>query len=391
MTVTKKVKPAKRNGKIANVEKVELLPEEENISKETSLVAANEKGGFVVEQQLARMTPAERKQIDGLRKQIDFKSTTNLMSFGNSLQMQRGQISDAVLAKYKTKDIGSVGDTLTGLATSLRSYTVETNDNWFTRLFEGGKNKIERIRIKYENVNTNVDNVKSKLEGEVITLTNDVNLLDKMYEKNIEAFKNHTMFIIAAKQKLDEIRNGELLDLRIKAESSGLPEDAEEHRELETKCDTFEKYIYDLELSRTLCLLSLPRIKSIQNANEVLVQKIKTTMTITIPIWKDAIANAIIAENTKQALDTQNAVDDATNEMLRNVATSNKNIAVGAAKASQRGIVDIETMKHMYDEIINTVKEIKDIEEEGQRARIENSKELANIELEYSQNLLITE
>lgn len=377
-----------KSNKVVEAEVVELTSEDEKLSKETSVVEATNNSTFVVDQQLARLSKDEVKQVNTLKKSINFGSTVELMTYGNQLGQKREAFSDAVLQKYKNKDIGSVGETLTGLVTSLKEYQVDESDGFFAKLFKRGKNKIETMRIKYDNVNENVNKVAAKLEGEVITLTNDIQLLDKMYVKNIEAFKEHTIFIIAAKQKLEEVRNGELLDLRLKADASGLPEDAEEYRDLESKCSTFEKYIYDLELSRTLCLLSLPRLKAIQVANEVLVQKIKTTITTTIPMWKDTIANAVITENTKKALNVQNAVDDATNQMLRRMTDNAKEVSVNATKASQRGVVDVETMRYMYDKVVETVNEMKQIEADGQATREQNERELLNMEKEYSNNLV---
>lgn len=366
-----------------------IIEEEKNLEGETSIVSATEKQGFVVEQQLSRLTKAEVKQVDDLRKSIDFSSTVDLMTYGNQLGKKREAFSDAVLEKYKNKDIGSVGETLTGLVTELKTYQVDGSEGFFAKLFKRGRNKVETLRIKYENVNKNVDKVAQKLEGEIITLTNDIQLLDKMYVKNIEAFKEHTIFIIAAKQKLEEVRNGELMSLQLKANETGLPEDAEAYRDLENKCNTFEKYIYDLELSRTLCLLSLPRLKAISTANEVLVQKIRTTITTTIPMWKDTIANAVIAENTRKSLETQNAVDNATNEMLKRMSDQTREVSVGATKASQRGVVDMDTIKYMYDNILQTQTEMFEIEAEGRRTREENSRELANMEKEYSQTISV--
>lgn len=372
----------------AVVEEDILTPAEKEMQSNTSIVETTNESTFVVDQQLARLNKDEVKKVNELRKSIDFNSTVDLMTYGNQLSKKREAFSDAVLQKYKNKDIGSVGDTLTGLVTALKEYQVDESDGFFAKLFKRGRNKIETMRIKYDNVNENVNKVAGKLEGEIITLTNDIQLLEKMYVKNIEAFKEHTIFIIAAKQKLEEVRNGELLDLKLKAEASNLPEDAEEYRNLESRCNTFEKYIYDLELSRTLCLLSLPRLKAIEAANEVLVQKIRTTIDTTIPMWKDTIANAVIAENTRKALDVQNAVDDTTNKMLRNLADASKEVSVGAAKASQRGIVDIDTMKYMYDKVLETVDEMRQIESDGRATREQSERELLSMEKEYSNSLV---
>ena len=372
--------------KVTDVQSV--TQEEEVLSKETSVVKATNESTFVVDQQLARLNKDELKQVKELKKSINFDSTVDLLHYGNELGQRREAFSDAILQKYKNKDITSVGDTLTGLVTSLKEYQVEESDGFFSRLFRRSKNKIETMRIKYDNVNENVNKVAGKLENEIITLTNDIQLLDKLYNKNIDAFKEHTVFIIAAKQRLDEVRNNDLIDLRIKAEESGLPEDAEAYRNLESKCNTFEKYIYDLELSRTLCLLSLPRLKSIQAANEVLVQKIRTTITTTIPMWKDTIANAVIAENTKKSLSIQNAVDDATNQMLKRMADVSKEVSVGATKASQRGVVDIDTMKYMYEKVLETANEMRQIEEEGRATREQSERELLSMEQEYSGSLV---
>ena len=360
---------------------------EQKAAQETSVVVATKNESFNVTEQLARLSDDEISLVGELKNQITFDSAVGMMTYGSQVIKKREAFSDAVLQKYKNKDVGTVGQTLTSLVTTLRTYKIDEDEGKLAKFFKKGRNKIESLRVKYENVNTNVDKVVGKLEGEVITLTNDINLLDKMYIKNIEAFKEHTIFIIAAKQKLEEVRANELMALKTKAQETGLPEDAEYYRDLESKCDTFEKYIYDIELSRTLCLLSLPRLKSIQNANEVLVQKIRTTITNTIPIWKDTIVNALIGENTKRALETQNAVDDATNEMLRRMSDTARDVSIGAAKAGQRGIVDLETLKYMYDNVIATVTEVQRIEEEGRNLRIANEHELMAIENEYAKSI----
>ena len=359
-----------------------LLPKESEV-KETSIVTLTNNSKFNVDEQLARLTTQEKKQITTLKKSIDFGSTTNLMNYGSQVINSRSSISDSILEKYKNKDIGEIGDTVTSLVTELRSYDLDKVNKGFFSFLKRTKNKIEAIRTQYEKANQSIKVVIGKLEGEIVTLSNDINLLDKMYENNIQKFKDHTIYLIAGKQKLEEVRKGELLDLLAKAQETGLPEDSEAYNQLESRCNNFEKYLYNLELSRALCLLSLPRIKAIQNSNEILIDKIKQTINYVMPLWKDSIAEAIIGENTRKALELQNSVDNATNEMLRKIVDKSKSIQIETAKASQRGIVDIDTIKYMFETTISAMEEVRGILVEGKQQMYENEKELNSMEEEY--------
>lgn len=370
--------------------KKEEIVLEGEIQNETSLVEATEKEEFSLDQQLQRLTPAEKKQVTQLRKSIDFSSTTSLMNYGSQVINKRASVSESILEKYKNKDIGEIGEIVSSLVTDLRSYDIDSNEKGIFKIFKRAKNKIENIRTQYEKADKSVKMVTGKLEGEIITLTNDINMLDKMYQNNIEKFKEHTIYIIAGKQKLEEVRNKELIGLKLKAEESGLPEDAEEYKQLEDKCNNFERYLHNLIISRMLCLLSLPRLKGIQNSNEILVDKIKQTIQFVMPLWKDSIAEAIIGENTKKALELQNQVDDATNAMLRKVADQSKAIQVGVAKASQRGIADIDTVKYVFEKTAEAMEECKQIISEGRQTMYSNELELESMEKEYS-NVIVQE
>ena len=363
--------------------KEEIIEEEVN-TNETSIVQAATNNRFIVDQQLARLTPSEKKQVTSLKKSIDFSSTTSLMNYGSQVINSRAGLSESILEKYKNKDIGEIGDIVGNLVTDLRSYEIDSNDKGIFRFFKKAKNKIESIRTQYEKADKSVKMVIGKLEGEIITLTNDINLLDKMYNNNLEKFKEHTIYIIAGKQKLEEVRTTELMDLQLKAQETNLPEDSEAYKQLEDKCNNFEKYLYNLELSRMLCLLSLPRLKGVQNSNEILVDKIKQTINFVMPLWKDSIAEAIIGENTRKALELQNNVDNATNEMLKRIADQSKNIQVQTAKASQRGIVDMDTMKYMFETTASAMEEVKQIMAEGKQAMHDSEVELDTMEKEYA-------
>lgn len=368
--------------------KKEVIQEKEiELQEETSLVEATNKDEFIVDQQLERLTAAEKKQVNSLKKSIDFSSTTALMNYGSQVINKRANFSESILEKYKNKDIGEIGEIVGSLVTDLRSYDIDSNERGIFRFFKKAKNKIESIRTQYEKADKSVKMVTGKLEGEIITLTNDINILDKMYQNNIEKFKEHTIYIIAGKQKLEEVRNSGLIDLKLKAEESGLPEDAEAYKQLEDKCNNFERYLHNLVISRMLCLLSLPRLKGIQNSNEILVDKIKQTIQFVMPLWKDSIAEAIIGENTRKALELQNQVDDATNAMLRKVAEQSKAVQVGVAKASQRGIVDIDTVKYVFDKTAEAMQECKQIIEEGKQTMYSNELELDSMEKEYSKTI----
>lgn len=357
-------------------------------SNETSLVESTNNENFIVEQQLARLSPTEIKQVETLKNEIDFSSSISLMNYGNNIINKRADITNSILEKYKNKDIGIIGDVVSNLVTELRSYDIDQNERGLLKFFKKGKNKLEGIRTQYEKADKSVKVVTGKLEGEIITLTNDIRILDKMYNNNLEKFKEHTLYIIAGKQKLDEIRNTTLLDLKIKAEESNLPEDAEEYKQLEDKCNNFEKYLHNLMISRMLCLLSLPRIKGIQNSNEILVDKIKQTIQFVMPLWKDSIAEAIIGENTRKALELQNQVDDATNEMLRKIVDQTKVIQIETAKASQRGIVDNDTIKYVFEKTAETMQECKEILESSKEVMYNTELELNSMETEYSNTVI---
>lgn len=357
-------------------------------SNEISLVESTNNENFIVEQQLARLSPTEIKQVETLKNEIDFSSSISLMNYGNNIINKRADITNSILEKYKNKDIGIIGDVVGNLVTELRSYDIDQNERGLLKFFKKGKNKLEGIRTQYEKADKSVKVVTGKLEGEIITLTNDIRILDKMYNNNLEKFKEHTLYIIAGKQKLDEIRNTTLLDLKINAEESNLPEDAEEYKQLEDKCNNFEKYLHNLMISRMLCLLSLPRIKGIQNSNEILVDKIKQTIQFVMPLWKDSIAEAIIGENTRKALELQNQVDDATNEMLRKIVDQTKVIQIETAKASQRGIVDNDTIKYVFEKTAETMQECREILESSKEVMYNTELELNSMETEYSNTVI---
>ena len=359
-----------------------------DIKKETSLTKAVNKDDFIVEQQFERLTPEQIKQVESLKEQIDFDSSTSLINYGSNIINKRADITNSVLEKYKNKDIGEIGEIVGNLVTELRSYDIDQNEKGLMRFFKRTKNKIEGIRTQYEKANKSVKVVSDKLEGEIITLLNDINLLDKIYVNNLEKFKEHTVYIIAGKQKLEEVRNTKLLDLKLKAEESNLPEDAEEYKQLEDRCNNFEKYLHNLIISRMLCLLSLPRIKGIQNSNEILVDKIRQTIQFVMPLWKDSIAEAIISENTRKALDLQNQVDNATNMMLRKIVDQTKVIQIETAKASQRGIVDKDTIKYIFEKTAETMQECREIIQSGKEEMYNTEKELSDMESEYSNTVI---
>lgn len=359
-----------------------------DIKKETSLTKAVNKDDFIVEQQFERLTPEQIKQVESLKEQIDFDSSTSLINYGSNIINKRADITNSILEKYKNKDIGEIGEIVGNLVTELRSYDIDQNEKGLMRFFKRTKNKIEGIRTQYEKANKSVKVVSDKLEGEIITLLNDINLLDKIYVNNLEKFKEHTVYIIAGKQKLEEVRNTKLLDLKLKAEESNLPEDAEEYKQLEDRCNNFEKYLHNLIISRMLCLLSLPRIKGIQNSNEILVDKIRQTIQFVMPLWKDSIAEAIISENTRKALDLQNQVDNATNIMLRKIVDQTKVIQIETAKASQRGIVDKDTIKYIFEKTAETMQECREIIQSGKEEMYNTEKELSDMESEYSNTVI---
>ncbi|MCR5501689.1 MAG: toxic anion resistance protein [Lachnospiraceae bacterium] len=336
----------------------------------------------------AQLSPEELKQVEQFSTQIDIANTAGIMNYGVGTQKKLADFSERAIDNVKTKDMGEVGEMITGLVTQLRSFEISEDEKGIKALFKKGSNKVESMKAKYSSVETNVQTISKELERHQITLMKDVEVLDKMYELNLSYFKELTMYILAGKKKLELERSTTLVELQKKAESSGLPEDAEKAKDFANKCDRFEKKIYDLELTRTIAMQTGPQIRMVQSSDTVMAEKIQSTIVNTIPLWKNQMVIAIGVEHASQAARAEREVNDMTNRLLRQNADALKTATIEAAKESERGIVDMETLKHTNEALITTLDEVLRIQTEGKEKRKEAQIELAQIETQLKDKLL---
>jgi len=310
------------------------------------------------------------------------------MNYGVGTQKKLADFSEKAIDNVKTKDMGEVGDMITDLVTQLKNFDVEEEEKGLKALFKKSANKIESLKAKYSKVETNVQTISNELEKHQVTLMKDVELLDRMYDLNLNYFKELTMYILAGKKKLEEERNTTLVELQKKAAESGLPEDAEKAKDFANKCDRFEKKIYDLELTRTIAMQTGPQIRMVQSSDTVMAEKIQSTIVNTIPLWKNQMVIAIGIEHATQAAQAEREVNDMTNKLLRKNADALKTATIESAKEAERGIVDIETLKHTNESLISTLDEVLKIQTEGKTKRREAEAELAQIENQLKDKLL---
>ena len=336
----------------------------------------------------AQLSAEELKQVDEFSKQIDISNSTGIMNYGVGTQKKLADFSEKAIDNVKTKDMGEVGDMITDLVTQLKNFDVEEEEKGLKALFKKSANKLEALKAKYSKVETNVQTISNELEKHQVTLMKDVELLDRMYDLNLNYFKELTMYILAGKKKLEEERNTTLVELQKKAAESGLPEDAEKAKDFANKCDRFEKKIYDLELTRTIAMQTGPQIRMVQSSDTVMAEKIQSTIVNTIPLWKNQMVIAIGIEHATQAAQAEREVNDMTNKLLRKNADALKVATIESAKEAERGIVDIETLKHTNESLISTLDEVLKIQTEGKTKRREAEAELAQIENQLKDKLL---
>ncbi|RKJ75209.1 toxic anion resistance protein [Butyricicoccus sp. 1XD8-22] len=335
------------------------------------------------------LSDAERKMVQDFAQQIDLKNSAMILNYGAASQKKIADFSGAALESVRTKDLGEVGDMITGLVTELKGFdaTAEQPKGLFG-LFKKAGNQLDEMKLKYSKAETNVERITSALEGHQVTLLKDIKMLDKMYEKNLVYFKELSMYILAGKQKLAEARGAELPTLMAKAQSSGLPEDAQAARDFDDLCGRFEKKLYDLELTRTISIQMAPQIRLVQNNDAMMAEKIQSSLVNTIPLWKSQMVLALGLANSQQAIQAQRAVTDMTNELLKKNAAALKMGTIEAAKESERGIVDIETLQQTNRSLIETLDEVLKIQSEGRQKRAAAEEELGKIEGELKQKLL---
>ena len=334
------------------------------------------------------LTPAEKEQVKAFVKQIDLTNTSGILNYGVGTQKKLADFSQKAIDNVRTKDMGEVGNMLSGLVNELKDFDVAEDEKGFADFFKRKANKVEALKTRYAKVEANVQTVSDELEKHQVQLMKDADLMDKMYELNLSYFHELTMYIAAGKLKLEEVRNGELVELQKKAAESGLPEDAQRAKDLAEQCDRFEKKIYDLELTRTVAMQTAPEIRMVQNSDTVMAEKIQSTIVNTIPLWKNQMVIAIGLEHANQAARAEREVNDMTNQLLQKNAAALKTATVETAREAERGIVDIETLKNTNQTLIAAMDEIMQIQTEGKEKRLVAEGELAQIENELKQKLL---
>lgn len=332
------------------------------------------------------LTDEERKMVEDFSNQIDLHNSNAILQYGVGTQKKMADFSGDALENVKTKDLGEVGEMLSSVVAELRNF--DEDEKGFLGIFKKTSNKIDALKVKYSKAETNIARICDALEQHQVQLLKDVAVLDKMYDLNLTYFKELSMYILAGKKKLQKTRETELAELLAKARMSGLPEDAQAAKDLEALCDRFEKKIHDLELTRMVSIQTAPQIRLVQNSDTMMIEKIQSTVVNTIPLWKSQMVLALGVSHAEQASKAQREVSDMTNELLKRNAETLKIAAVESARESERGIVDMETLKNTNASLISTLDEVMKIQAEGRAKRRAAEIEMQNMENELKQKLL---
>ena len=362
----------------------------ENLVKETEGKVTNEK----IEESLNYdlLTEDEKKAIDEFNNKIDVSDSAQILQYGAKAQTKISQFSDSVLEGVKTKSTGEVGDLLANLVGQIKSFdadiSVNENKNFFEKLFGNAKKQVDTLIAKYSKIETNVDGIEKHLENHKLQMLKDITIFDTMYEKNLEYFKEISLYIIAGDKKLEELRNVVLPELKRKAEESGEQLDAQKVQDMENTINRFEKKIYDLKTTRIISIQMAPQIRLLQNNDAELVEKIQSSITNTIPLWKNQMVLALGINHSKTALKHQQEVSKLTNDLLVKNSETLKQGSIQVAEESEKAIVDIETLKKTNQNILETLDKVIEIHEQGKVKRQESEKELENIEKELKDKML---
>ena len=355
--------------------------------KEKQLQPAPEQAKPPVAEEVS-LSPEEKRMVDDFAGKIDLTNTALVLQYGAGAQKKMADFSETALNNVRTKDLGEVGELLSGVVGELRNFDVDEDDKGFFGFFKRSANKLNNLRTKYDKAEANINKVCESLENHQVQLMKDVALLDKMYELNKVYFKELTMYILAGKKKLQKVQAEDLPALQAKAQASGLPEDAQAANDLSSMCNRFEKKLHDLELTRMISIQMAPQIRLVQNNDTLMSEKIQSTLVNTIPLWKSQMVLAMGITHSQQAAQAQREVTDMTNELLRRNAATLKMATVETAKESERGVVDMETLKAANESLISTLDEVVRIQDEGRQKRREAEVELGRIETELKQKLL---
>lgn len=333
------------------------------------------------------LTPEEQKMVNDFAAKIDIENTNQILQYGAGTQKKMADFSDTALENVKTQDLGEIGELISNVVGELKDFDVQEEGKFFG-FFRKQTSKIENLKNKYDKAQANVEKITDSLQQHQVRLMKDSAMLDKMYEQNLNYFKEITMYILAGKKKLEETRNGKLAEMKNKAALSGLPEDAQAARDLDEKCSRFEKKLHDLELTRTIAMQTAPQIRLIQNNDTVMVEKIQTTIVNTIPLWKSQMVLALGIAHSAEAAQAQRQVTDITNELLRKNAETLHMATVETAKESERGIVDLETLQKTNADLIQTLDDVMRIQMEGRQKRQAAEMEMHRMEEELKRKLL---
>lgn len=333
------------------------------------------------------LTPEEQKMVNDFAVKIDIENTNQILQYGAGTQKKMADFSDTALENVKTQDLGEIGELISNVVGELKDFDVQEEGKFFG-FFRKQTSKIENLKNKYDKAQANVEKITDSLQQHQVRLMKDSAMLDKMYEQNLNYFKELTMYILAGKKKLEETRNGKLAEMKNKAALSGLPEDAQAARDLDEKCSRFEKKLHDLELTRTIAMQTAPQIRLIQNNDTVMVEKIQTTIVNTIPLWKSQMVLALGIAHSAEAAQAQRQVTDITNELLRKNAETLHMATVETAKESERGIVDLETLQKTNADLIQTLDDVMRIQMEGRQKRQAAEMEMHRMEEELRRKLL---
>ena len=352
-------------------------------------VIAESKKATPVQVEDTPLSPEEQKMVNDFAEKIDITNSQMVLQYGAASQKKLSDFSETALSRVKTKDMGETGDLITNLISELQGFDAATEQpKGIFGFFKKTSNSIEQLKTRYDSADKNVERIKAQLEDHQVTLMKDITMLDKMYELNLVYFKELTMYILAGKKKLAEVRANDLKAAQEKAQRTQLPEDAQAARDLADLCDRFEKKLYDLELTRNVSIQMGPQIRLIQSNDTMMAEKIQTTIVNTIPLWKNQMVLALGIAHSQQAMQAERAVTDATNELLKKNAATLKQGTIEIAKESERGIVDIETLQQTNKQLIETLDELNKIRADGKAKRANAEQELGRIEGELRQKML---
>ena len=334
------------------------------------------------------LTEQEKAAVNEFAKKIDVRDTNQVLQYGAAAQKSVASFSESALANVRNKDMGEIGEDLSRLVVELKGFGAPEEKKGLAGLFKKTGNRIETMKAQYSKVESNVDKIAQNLESHQIALLKDVAMFDQMYELNLKYYKELTMYILAGKKRLAEVRAGELEELRKKAEQSGLAEDAQAYNDLVSMCDRFEKKLHDLELTRMVSIQMGPQTRLLQNNDTLMIEKIQSSLVNTIPLWKSQMVLALGMEHSRQATAAQNAVTEMTNELLKKNADTLKMGTIATAKEAELSVVDIETLQHTTEQLISTLDEVARIQKEGAAKRKAAEAELGRIEGELKQKLM---